>query len=137
MKENTKFIIESNNLNHINPSIINKTLIISQEGLEWPNILESRLNEVCFKFSVPKSKTAILHEYSRRYFQDFHANLKNLSYKSMLHGNIQLNKMNFLNFILSYSNLIDCLIKKHHEELKLNNEDDVSNWKCLSSKRRI
>jgi hypothetical protein len=133
IKENTKFIIESTNLNHINPSIINKTLIIHQEGLEWHNILESRINEVCFKFSVPKSKTAILHEYSRRYFQDLHTDFKSLSYKSMLHGNIFLKDMSFLNFILSYSNIIDCLIKKHHEELKLNNEDDVSNWKCLLS----
>ena len=131
--ETIKFIIETPNLDNLAPSVINRTLLIFQQDLDFKHVLETKLNEICLKYNVPQSKNSILQEYSVRYFNDLLPKMSLLSYKSMLHKQILLNKLNFINFIYSYSNFFDCLMKKFEVQLKQADEDDVSNWKALKS----
>ena len=74
-----------------------------------------------------------MQEYSNRFFTDLQSQMKTFTYKSVIHGNVLLNKMNFNHFVLNYVSLIDCLLKKFLNELKNANEDDVSNWKSLKT----
>lgn len=60
----------------------------------------------------------ILQEYSIRYFNEIHEKLEKLDYKSEIHGNLALNKLSFINFILTYNNLLDCLFLKFGSDLK-------------------
>lgn len=64
----------------------------------------------------------ILQEYSIRFFGEVHEKLDQLDYKSELHANMRLSRVNFVNFIITYSNLIDCLLKRHGDELKQTND---------------
>ena len=55
-KDTIKFIFETSNLDNINPSIINKVLLIVQQDLNWRGILDSRLYTICLQYSVPQAK---------------------------------------------------------------------------------
>jgi hypothetical protein len=59
-----------------------------------------------------------LQDYSCRLFTDFETRHKNLTFKSVLHGNIQLSQMSFNNFIMSYSNFIYCVLKRFLDDIK-------------------
>ena len=131
LPDTIKFIFETSNLNNINPSIINKCLLVVQEDLSWRAILDSRLYSVCLGYSVPQAKITILQEYSIRFFVDLQSKITNLNYKSILHGNTSFGKLSFNTFILGYINLIDCLLNKYCAELKRTNSDDISNWRAL------
>lgn len=48
--------------------------------------------------------------------------IEELSFKSILHGNVSLSKISFKNFILAYINMLDCLLYQHIEDLKKFNE---------------
>ena len=131
LPDTVKFIFETSNLNHINPSIINKCFLVVQPDLHWRGILESRLYTICLGYSVPQAKITILQEYSIRFFVDFQSQIEHLNYKSALHGNVSFNKLSFNTFIMAYINLVDCLLNKFVAELKRANSDDVSNWRAL------
>ncbi len=73
----------------------------------------------------------MLQEYSVRYFNELSPKMSSMNFKSMLYNNKEINKLNFNNFIYSYSNLIDCLLKKFIDDLKKSDEDEMSNWKAL------
>ena len=131
LPDTIKFIFESSDLNNINPSIINKCLLVVQQDLDWHAILESRLYSVCLGYSVPQAKITILQEYSIRFFVELQSKIANLNYKSILHGGKTFDKLSFNTFILGYINLIDCLLNKFCAELKRTNSDDISNWRAL------
>ena len=52
----TKFIYETTNLGHLSPSVISKLIVIVQVELDWPLVLEAKLNDLCLKYCVPQSK---------------------------------------------------------------------------------
>jgi hypothetical protein len=54
--ETVKFIIETPNLDNINPSIINRTLLIVQQDLDFKHVLETKISEICVRYNVPQSK---------------------------------------------------------------------------------
>ena len=62
-----------------------------------------------------------LQDYSCRLFADFETKYKYLTFRSVLHDNIQLGQMSFNNFILSYVNLIDCVLKRYVDDIKHTN----------------
>jgi hypothetical protein len=51
-----KFIIETPNLDNINPSIINRILLIVQQDLDFKHVLETKINEISVKYNIPQSK---------------------------------------------------------------------------------
>ena len=65
---------------------------------------------------------AFTQDYSIKLFTDLYANSKKLKFKSILHGNLYMNEMNFNNFILSYTNMIDCVLKKYADDIKQGNQ---------------
>jgi len=106
-----------------------------------------------------------LQEYSFRFFDETYEHMRTAGhkYKSIVHSNRSLAQLSFNNFILAYSNLIDCLLQRNLSTLKefvegnqsyslsfslslshcsittfyfIIRNEDVSNWralKCISS----
>lgn len=71
-------------------------------------------------------------EYTIKLFNEFYPKFKQLKFKSILHGDVYLNEINFNNFILSYSNMIDCLLKRYADDLKQSNRGNSSSRKLIN-----
>ncbi len=123
--DTVKFVFETSSLSNISPAIVSKTLLVVQRGLEWRSVLETKLNEVCMKYSVPQKKIALIHEMSGRLFGEWEANAESMGFRSVLHGGLPLSKVSFSNFVMGYVNLVDCLLRKFIEELKKFNEGSI------------
>ncbi len=54
--DNAKFIVETSDLAEINPSLVGKAILVVQQRIEWKHVLETKIDEICFKYSVPQSK---------------------------------------------------------------------------------
>lgn len=75
---------------------------------------------------------AFMQDYSSRLFTELEKNFKQLTFKSVLHGNTNINQMSYNSFIFSYINMIDCLLKRYIDEIKhMNQETGAQNWKLI------
>ena len=53
-------------------------------------------------------------------FLETETHLNESQYKSLLHAKTPVKKLSMINYVLSYMNLIDCLLEKHIDDLKKN-----------------
>jgi hypothetical protein len=93
--------------------------------VEWRSVLETKVNEVCVKYSVPQKKIALVHEMSGRLFGEWEAGVEALGFRSVLHGDVALAKVSLCNFVFGYVNMVDCLLRRFVEELKRFDEGSV------------
>lgn len=116
--ETVKFIFETPTLNNICPAIISKALLVVQKDLDWKSVLETKVNEIALKYTVPQKKISFIHEASGRFFAELAQALESLEYRTVLHGNVRLGEISFANFVVAYISLLDCLLNRFIEELK-------------------
>jgi len=125
LPDTIKFVFEASSLSNVSPAIVTKALLVVQRGLEWRSVLETKVNEVCVKYSVPQKKIALVHEMSGRLFGEWEAGVEALGFRSVLHGDVALARVSLCNFVFGYVNMVDCLLRRFVEELKRFDEGSV------------
>ena len=63
-----------------------------------------------------------MHDYSSKLFAELSAHLSAHAYKSVLHGNAALSELGMANYVMSYMNVFDSLLRRFIDELKQFNE---------------
>jgi hypothetical protein len=56
ISDTVKFIIETPSMDGLNPAVVNRTLLIVQQDLDFKHVLETKINEISVRYNVPQSK---------------------------------------------------------------------------------
>ncbi len=118
INDSVKFIFETTNISNVSPAILNETLLISQNNIHWRYILESKISLLSLKFMLPQARSTYIQELTQVLFLETETHMNGSMYKSILHSKILINKLNMVNYVLTFMQLIDCLLEKHIEDLK-------------------
>jgi hypothetical protein len=99
---------------------MSEIILISQNPIHWHHALESKLSLLALKFMLPQSRSNYIQDLVESLFNETESHFIESQYKSLLHSGLPVNKINMVNYVLSYINLIDALLEKHIEDLKKN-----------------
>jgi hypothetical protein len=116
---------------------LSQALVVSQEQLEWQTVFDSKINILSLKFMLPQSRCTYIQELVRSLFTETEHHLSQSSYKSILHSRKNTHDINMINFVLAFINLIECLLKRHFDDLKQDSKEnsetkDSTNWNLLN-----
>lgn len=86
---------------------------------------------------LPQSRCTYIQELVKNLFTATEAHLRQSNYKSILHSRKNISELNMINFVLSFINLIECLLKRHSDDLKQDSKEnsetkDSTNWNLLN-----